>query len=354
MGDFEILSLSEASKWKEYLEQLPIEQQDIYYTPEYYRLYEDLGDGKACCFVFKKGVDIALYPFLINSVNALGYDLDKQYYDIQGAYGYNGVISSSYETNFIDTFYSRFNSYCNESNIIAEFTRFHPLLKNRFFFSKKTNVIFDRSTVFVDLRNDFRSIFQHFQSTTRKQIRRIENRYGIKLKILKADSQVAEEFYSIYRESMDRVNSTEYLYFNKKYFEQIANLEESFFFMACKEEKPVSAIIAMKYGQYIHGHLGGTTTKYLNLSPSSFLYSEIIRFGKKAGCTHFHVGGGATQSIDDPVLKYKKNFSKENAEFYIGKNIYDLKIYNKIVNQWEKLYPEKIAKYKNHLLKYHF
>lgn len=75
MEDFEILNLSDSTKWKHYMEQLPVEQQDIYYTPGYYRLYEDLDDGKACCFVFKKGGDIALYPFLINSVNELGYDL---------------------------------------------------------------------------------------------------------------------------------------------------------------------------------------------------------------------------------------------------------------------------------------
>jgi hypothetical protein len=45
----------------------------------------------AKCFVYQKGSNITLYPFLINSVNALGYNLDKEYFDIQGAYGYNGV-----------------------------------------------------------------------------------------------------------------------------------------------------------------------------------------------------------------------------------------------------------------------
>ena len=116
-----ILDLSNSSEWNNYLNRLPIEQQDVYYTPEYYSLYQNNGDGIAYCFVFEKGNDIALYPFLMNSVNDLGYKLAKPYFDIQGAYGYNGVVSSSFEKIFIDGFYQEFNSYCEQQNIIAEF-----------------------------------------------------------------------------------------------------------------------------------------------------------------------------------------------------------------------------------------
>ena len=84
---YKILTLGEKEEWAKSLEKLPIDQQDIYYTPEYYALYEKNGDGQAICFVFEKDKDIALYPFLINSVNDLGYELDDEYFDIQGAYG---------------------------------------------------------------------------------------------------------------------------------------------------------------------------------------------------------------------------------------------------------------------------
>ena len=67
-------------------------------------LYENNGDGKAQCFVFEENDEIALYPFLINSVNELGYDLDNEYFDIQGAYGYNGAVSSSYDEDIIKKF----------------------------------------------------------------------------------------------------------------------------------------------------------------------------------------------------------------------------------------------------------
>ena len=70
-----ILSLAIFETWNKLLGALPYEQQDVYFTPAYYSLYEHNGDGKACCFVFEEGGKRVLYPFLMNSVNTLGYDL---------------------------------------------------------------------------------------------------------------------------------------------------------------------------------------------------------------------------------------------------------------------------------------
>ena len=109
-----ILSLQNSAEWNRLIKCLPVDQQDIYFIPGYYELYEKNGDGKVQCFVFEKNGDIALYPFLINSVNELGYNLDQEYYDIQGAYGYNGVISSIRNLDFISSFYFKIKepSYC--------------------------------------------------------------------------------------------------------------------------------------------------------------------------------------------------------------------------------------------------
>lgn len=133
MIDFKLIELSQKEKWNEMIARLPIEQQDIYYTPEYYSIYEKKGDGKAQCFVYERDGEIALYPFLINSVNDLGFKLNKQYFDIQGAYGYNGVATSSCEESFKKSFYTAFQNFIEEHSIIAEFTRFNPFLKNELF-----------------------------------------------------------------------------------------------------------------------------------------------------------------------------------------------------------------------------
>lgn len=97
---YNIYSLLDVVPWNRYLAKLHYERIDTYFTPEYYSLYQNYGDGEARCFVFEQDGEVVLYPFLINPITTLGYKLDKEYYDIQGAYGYNGIITSSEDADF--------------------------------------------------------------------------------------------------------------------------------------------------------------------------------------------------------------------------------------------------------------
>jgi hypothetical protein len=351
---YKIFDLKDAKHWSNLLSTLPLEQQDIYFTPEYYRLYENYGDGKALCFVYEKNGDIALYPFLINSVNDLGYDLDNQYYDIQGAYGYNGIVSSSYTDDFVFSFYQAFNDFVLSNNIIAEFIRFHPIIKNDKFSHKYLDVLFDRMTVYIDLKEDYSKIFNQFQSTTRKQIRRATNRYSVKVEVLEKKIDIIETFMRIYHHSLKRIKSDDYLYFNDAYIEDLILTTPSVCFCAFVEDRPIASIIAFYNDFYIHGHLGGALTEFLSMSPYSFLYSEMIKFGQKKGCKILHVGGGATNKPSDSLLKFKLNFSRNKINFFIGKKVHNQITYRNVVQNWEGKYPEKKVKFGNFLLKYRY
>ncbi|MDD2549770.1 MAG: GNAT family N-acetyltransferase [Bacteroidales bacterium] len=349
---FKILTLNDSEEWNNLLAKLPAEQQDIYYTPEYYSLYENYGDGKAMCFVFEKDGDIALYPFLINSVNTLGYDLDKEYYDIQGAYGYNGVVTSSYDTHFINNFYNAYNEYCRKKNIIADFTRFHPLIENHLFSQSFYSVLFDRAIVYIDVDNPEDKLWSALQTTTRKQIRRCYNRYNFQVEILENKNYNLEAFEEIYKESMARVNSNEYLYFNHKYFEQLLELPNTIQYIVSTDSCPISTIIAMKGSKILHGHLGGTLTEYLTYSPSSMLYWEMIKTAKKENLNYVHVGGGNTTNKDDKLLAFKKHFSDTMSDFCIGKKIHNQTIFDAVVSQWKHKHPESYKQHSNKLLGY--
>ena len=347
-----ILTLKDKNEWTGLLKLLPPDQQDIYFAQEYYSLYEFYGNGKAMCFIFEKEGDLALYPFLLNSVNELGYDLDDNYFDIQGAYGYNGVISSSYSNSFIKEFYNKFNSFCKDNKIIAEFTRFHPLLNNYKFSVKQYKIILDRKTVFIDTSKPEDEIFAKFQTTTRKQIRRCINRYKIKVLKKEKDITYLDDFLQIYWETMDRVCSIKYLYFNKEYFQNLILNTNAIQYIAIYENKPIASITALFGKKYMHGHFGGALTKYLSLSAYSLLYWEMIKTTKQRGLKFLHVGGGSTTSPNDKLLEFKKNFSSHLADFYIGKKIRDETIYERIVSQWREKFPNSYLVHKNKVLGY--
>ena len=168
-----IVNLEDPYSWDCYLNKLSFAYRDIYFTPSYYSLYQNYGDGDAQCFIFEKDGNIALYPFLKNPITPLGYQLDKEYYDIQGAYGYNGLIASTDDAGFIAGFGAAFDAWCQENNIVAEFMRFHPLLNNQKLTSPKMKTFFSRHTVALDLSLSLDEIWtQQFSSKNRNMIRK--------------------------------------------------------------------------------------------------------------------------------------------------------------------------------------
>lgn len=352
MVDFEVLSLDDEEKWNLLIQKLPIDQQDVYFTPTYYQLYENLGDGKAQCFVFEKDGDIVLYPFLKNSINNLGYQLDNEYYDIQGAYGYNGIITSTNDKQFMHAFHLCFDNYCLKNNIVAEFIRFHPLLSNHIFASENTQVLFDRKTVYFDLSKNIKDIYSDFQHSTKKQIRRAENRYHIKVEVYTKPSDYVDVLVDIYTKTMERVNAVPYLFFNKTYFSNLLHMENIVLFVAYHETNPIACISAFYDKDYFHGHLGGSLYEYLNMYPNDLLYKEMIRYAQKINCKFLHIGGGDTPDPDNSLLKFKMNFSNSLADFHIGKKIHKQTVYENIVGQWKNKHPLSYEKNKMKLLGY--
>jgi len=357
MAIFEILETSKTDNWRAYLQYLPLDQQDIYYAPEYYKLYEEINDGKAKCFVFQKDNDTIMYPFLINSINYLGYDLDKEYYDIQGAYGYNGFIASTKSDNILSEFHEAFSSYCKDNNIIAEFTRFHPLLKNERYANKGMTIIKDRETVFIDLTKTYSDIWEaEYASKNRNMIRKAV-KLGYKIEILESpEEKDLNTFIDIYYYSMNMANADKYYFFDKEYFRNIFKYLKGkayLFNVLDNESQVVCSSIFLRYGDYFHYHFSGRNQKADN-STNNFLLDRAVNFAQNTGAKYFHLGGGRSTKTDDSLLKFKKSFSKETLAFYIGKKIRNQSIYDQVVAQWADKYPDKIDKYKNHLLKYRY
>lgn len=352
---YKLLDLQHKNEWKSLINRLPEEQQDIYYTPEYYELYEKNGDGHARCFVFSHGRNIALYPFLINSVNKLGYDLDDEYFDIQGGYGYNGPLVDCNDITFLTQFNSAFLNYCIKENIIAEFIRFNPVLKNHLYvnYLKPLNV---NDNVLIDIRPDEEKIWMNsYESKVRKAIRKAM-RFDLNYKIFKGsklNSNWLNSFIKVYYVTLDKNKTDRYYYFNKNFYNNIVDLlgNNTIFFFVLRDSKVISVELVIHNYYTAYGFLGGTLPKYYYCNPNSYLRNELIKEMKKVGIRFYSIGGGKVRG--DSIYKYKKSFARNiESLFYIGKKIHNKKVYDKVCSQWEVENSRKIKKFRNYLLKY--
>ncbi|MHC1703458.1 MAG: GNAT family N-acetyltransferase [Tenuifilaceae bacterium] len=331
--------------------------QDIYFNTNYISIYEKLGEGRTISFVYINKDKKATYPFLINSVNDLYSDLDKEYFDIQSAYGYNGVLTNSYDNQFIEGFYNEFYNYCAKNNIIAEFTRFHPIIGNQEFSKNHMQVIFNRETITLNLQQDYSTIWnKEYSSKNRNMIRKAQSLdYSINI-ISEPTVQEVEQFVSIYYNNMKMLEAEDYYFFNSNYFFNLFSQLKGFVYLINVKDKRglvVSSSIFFHYGDFFHYHLSGRTVNADN-SVNNYLLDEAIKFAQGLGAKNFHFGGGRSSDPNDSLLKFKSNFSKTRLPFYIGKKIHNQEIYNEVVRQWETRFPEKKEKYMNHLLKYRF
>ena len=355
--NYKILTSNEEDEWMTYLLRLPIHLQDIYYTPQYYRLYENYRAGKAHCFIFEKDDSIALYPFLINSVNDLGYDLGKLYFDIQGAYGFNGVLSTSYDPDFIESFYQKFNAYCCENNIIAEFIRFNPIIKNQNFI-KYIKPIHQNSVINVDLSVSRDQIWlESYSKDIRTNINNgIKIGYQEKIILLsQATDKDIEDFISIYHSTLDRHSADDFYYFDKDYiYIMKKNLPENALLGLVYFQKSVVACAIVPFlGLYGYGLIGGSLPSINKTSSFAFLIHNIILKLKDLNVMNCFLGGGTIPN--DSIFRFKKGFSRhKDMDFFIGKKIHNENVYNEVVREWEKKNPVLKEKYKNILLKYRY
>lgn len=330
---------------------------DVYFLKEYYNLYASIENAKYSLFEFSVLKRKAEYPFFIKKITGYAEVLKQDYYDIQTSYGYGGVISNNYNQTFIEQFYKKFNSFCLDNNIIAEFVRFHPLIKNNKFSENYMDVILDRETVALDLQKSFDDIWlNEYSSKNRNMIRKAEKLgYSIEIISTPTKSEI-ERFIDIYEYSMKMANADEFYFFDREFFfNTFKYLKDIAFLFNVKSfgSEVVCSAIFFHYKNYFNYHLSGRTEKADN-SVNNFLLNEAVKFAQKKGAKVFHFGGGRSKSSDDSLLKFKSNFSKTKLPFYIGKKIHNKEVYDEVIRQWEFKNPDKLDKYKNYLLKYRY
>jgi len=349
------ITLDNKHLWDKAYNSLPLRLQDIYYTSDYYSVYEKSSYSKAVCFIFNEGTNIFFYPFLLSEVNGKFTGLNEKFYDIEGAYGYNGPLVNNDDGVFIQKANHFFCETCKKNNIIAEFTRFNPVLKNHAF-ANYMKIIHANNNIVLDLNiNDIWKVA--YEHSTRKNINKAERSGLTNYHVTGKDISENEmhSFLNIYYSTMKRNNAGEEYYFSESYFKEIIKEipDNSIFVFTVFDNKIVSCELVLTGNQIGYSFLGGTLPDFFSLRANDILKNHIILALKQNGLDYFCLGGGT--SIDDGIFKYKKCFAKDGTTgFFIGKKIHNQKVYNTVIANWGSFNPEKEEKYKHHLLKYKY
>lgn len=337
-------------QWDEYLALLPEGTQDIYFTEKYVRLYERNGDT-AQCFVFKRGKDIFLMPFIKRHIPVYK---DGVYFDFETPYGYAGPLSNSNDESFLAEAWDFFKAGARQEKIIAGFIRFHPLLNNQTMGGGRIVPILDRFTIGMDLTMPPAQIWEEQIHTKHRNAIRKAEKSNLEFAFDEKWQHYAE-FMAIYRRTMHQRQATDFYFFDDDYFHHIRNLDQQAVLGIVRlGANVVAGAIFLRHGAWGHYHLAAGLEEYESINTNSFLIYHAALGLKQMGVKTLHLGGGTAPGEDNTLFKFKKRFSNQQYPFHVGRCIVDEGQYVDICAQWEQAHPKGKEAFKHFVLKYRY
>lgn len=336
--------------WNDLLEAFPPALKDIYFAEEYVKLYETEAEN-AECVVCRDGNKVMLFPFLSRPFEFQG----KEYKDFETAYGYGGPVCNCEDDAFLVEALSAFKGYCSANGYVAGFVRFHPLMQNQAGFEAIGRLLAERKTVAIDLDQPMDEVWKNeIHSKNRNVIRKAE-KAGCRF-IVDDKYEHLGDFIRLYDATMDKLSADGFYYFDDAYYDNLVKgIPNSF--LGCVEDAEgtiISAAIFMYSGPYGHYHLSGSDKSQLALSPNNFMLWNAAAELQGRGVKRFHLGGGTNSDEENSLFLFKRRFSKDTCQFYIGKLVFNEEVYAAVCEYWERKNPEKAGHYKHHLLKYKY
>lgn len=328
----EIISTDESDKWDSVVKSFS--DCDVYYLSGYTKAFKLHGDGEPTLFYYHDEEIRAINVVMIRDIAEDKRFKDKieseSLFDITTPYGYGGfIIEGTLNDNNLNKLNKEYSDYCRSKNIVSEFVRFHPVLKNSKINSEIYEVIDLGKTITMDLISK-EQIWNDLTSKNRNVIR----------KAIKSGAEIywgrspelIDEFIPLYNATMNKDDATDYYYFNKEFYKSV--LEDlrynSLIFYALYEKKVISMSMILFDNDNMHYHLSASDREYQSLAATNLLLYEAACWGCENGYKTFHLGGGLG-SQEDGLFKFKKAFNKNSETYFsIGKKIFDKDKYEKL------------------------
>lgn len=311
---------------------------DVYYYSEYVKGFKIHGDGEPLLIHYYDSNISAINVVMKRDISddiKIGKLIEKnRYYDLSTPYGYGGWIIDG--EGDLETLFVEYTNWCKENNIISEFVRFHPVLRNHNYCLSSYDVVKLGKVVTMDLTSKD-IIWNNIISKNRNMIRKAEKN-GIR--ILVGDSkELYETFKVIYDETMKHDNADEYYYFKNEFYESIRCdlCDKSKIFYAVNDENKIisAAIILMSNGK-LNYHLSGSVYEYRKYAPTNLLLYSVAAWGSEHRYNTLYLGGGVGAK-EDALLAFKKSFYKgELDDYFIGKKIFDEEKYFELCRMRKK------------------
>lgn len=319
--------------WLKTLEKLDY---DIYHLPEYVYLESKRTNSIPEAILIVDNEKIFFIPYLLRRCDNLFDDELNitNVFDVVSPYGYPGILLSEAAASapeFVDLAMNQLMYVLRNKQVCSAFLRLHPILNNGLNETCKPDICkVIGETVSINLRLSEAEIWHQTRPGERNKINKCK-RNGMIAKMVPFQ-QYVDKFISIYDETMERVEASDFYYFERDYFLQFANAlgEKLYLCIVELEEQVTCAGLFTECCGIVQFHLSGTRNKFLKQEPSKLMIDYVRFWAKERGNQVFHLGGGVG-SAKDSLYHFKAGFSKQRHTFQTFRLIVDTKQYLNLV-----------------------
>lgn len=302
---------------------------DVYFLPEWGRLFEKHQGGEAVVYEFKHRLGHVQYQFIKKAVPQA---IDgKTYHDTVTPFGYGGPLvlecAEDSRAELIRLYEEAFGDYCVDNCIIAEYVQFSPWLENHLDFRDVYELSHTGYTVGVDLTpGDF--FMDEFDPVARNEARKAAKN-GVTIDI-DHDGSSLGEFIRLYGIMAEKNGISDYYRFDEEFFKRTFELLRGKVFLAhaLLDGRSISSAMLIHHGDFLHGHLMGNDPDYYALHGNALIMEGTCRWGKENGKKWLHFGGAGSEKS----LAFKKHFTRNGLYGrYAGRNIRNSLVYDRLV-----------------------
>lgn len=305
---------------------------DVYWLSGYVKAFKIHGDGEPILFYYSdkytRGINVVMKRDVSKDIHFKGLLPQNRYFDFATPYGYGGwLIEGSNDEELFD----EYNTWLKKNNVISEFIRFHPMIKNHNICSSYYDIEELGEVVHMDI-SDSDIIWNNLISKNRNVIRKAEKN-GIEIYNGRFPAIFAE-FRKIYNATMDKDNANRYYYFSEDFYSSVLKdlPQNAQVFWAEKDGIVIAASIILECNGFMNYHLSGSLREYSSLAPTNLLLYKAALWGSKHGMKTLYLGGGLG-SREDSLFKFKRAFYKgELQRFYIGRKVFNPGVYQELTN----------------------
>jgi len=329
-GRHHVLRGDDREEWLRYYRRAG--EPGAYHHPDYLSMLAgnyEFDREHAEAFVYEAGEDVVYYPYLRRPLETSPLDAETVnlagYSDIVSSWYYGGPFhSDGADESISEAFTKAFGSYCAEEGIVAEFVRFDPNEGNHETFDA-LEPTFNRETVPVDLHGTAEDVWERYEDRNRRAIK--QARETALVVEHSAERTDLEAFHDIYTNAMDARDAAPHYRFDLSFFETLVDSSLFSLFVARHDGAIVGGFIAAHDDRRGYHYLSASNPDYWDMRVNNLLYHEVVLHMQEAGREVFDFQGGRPG-----VFKFKRGFSPDRGEFYVGKRIHDRTAYDRFVD----------------------